>query len=227
MAARKKLPKKTASNGNSTGESAPPSLATPEQENSPARSPHPVYPDRDKNGRILPGHPGPGRKAFRTTLRDMFIHVGEEVPKLDDNLMPTNTEGLSRLEIVIRSLYDDATKGSVSAREFIFDRIGGKVPVTIDTDWRQQIRGQVIGLLLSGQTTIELVRETFSETLFNELFAEYAQSESGSAGLSGVGPAAPQIIEGSSLPADSQHTQANPSAMDDFSAPASQARCSL
>lgn len=185
MAKRKTKPDKQASTGSPQSE-----LPTVEQP-----QPHPKYPDRDERGRILPGHHGPGRKPFRTTLRDMFVAGGEEVPTLDDNFIPTNAEGLSRMEIVIRKLYNDAANGDNNARDFIFDRIGGKVPVTIETDWRHSIRSQVIGLLLSGQTTIELVRETFSETLFNELFAEYAQS--GGAGASGLGQIAPAIIEGS------------------------------
>lgn len=81
------------------------------------------------------------RATPKRVLSKMIQDIGEEVvdPKL----------GWTRVEAVIRRLFNEAMAGKIQAAEVLLDRGWGKVPTPIDIDITGEVRKVVVGAGLS------------------------------------------------------------------------------
>lgn len=104
------------------------------------------------------GNPG-GRPKLDVTLSDTVRRIGNEIDE---------KTGLTRLESLLRRLYQDARNGKVAAAALILERGWGKTPIFMELNWREEARQ----LIASGRLTLAGLKAEFGDTLAESLARE-------------------------------------------------------
>jgi len=110
------------------------------------------------------------QRTDKRVLANLIRDIGEEV--IDPNL------GWTRVEALIRRLYNEAMAGKIQAAELLLDRGWGKVPTPVDVD----ISGEVRKLTINAGLTWDVIS---ADPLLRQLIE-----------LSGVTPDEAVLLEG-------------------------------
>ena len=124
---------------------------------------------------------GYGRRTDKRVLANMIRDIGEEVidPKL----------GWTRVEALIRRLYNEAMAGKIQAAELLLDRGWGKIPTPVDVDISGEVRKLTINAgiswdVISSDPLLKQLIELSGVTPDEAVLLEGEYAELGSAGPS-------------------------------------------
>jgi len=127
------------------------------------------------NGKTLGGITGkgfmPGKSGNPLGRRPLAVTLSQHVRDIGSEVIDTAT-GWTRLDAVLRRLYNDAMSGKVPAADILLERGWGKVMQPIEVSWQEEARR----LIADGKLTPEGVWAETSK-LVSELFPEIQVAE--------------------------------------------------